>query len=608
MAEYLSDNIANLIERIDEGRVILPAMQRNFVWPEEKVYHLFDSLMRDYPLGTFLFWDIDSSTFGQYVFNKFIRDIDDEKGKMQRGERASTAFSDYHAVLDGQQRITSLYVGTVGKYRTHIKGKRWDDPDSYYDRYLCLDVLSVPENEEEEYQFKYQAEDSVGTILIDDNDIKHYWIKVSTVFEASFDAADFMDDIEELDPDVLVLGKKRKCRKMLNKLISALREKPNVNYYSAKDKSLPEVVEIFVRVNSGGQKLSASDLMLSVAAGTQGDVDIHIKMQEAIEYINGSVRDLNNGFKVDKELILAAGLLFTGVSSLSLQKKENYSRECMDEIFLSSWDNIIDALANTVQYIEHIGFVGRKLSSKNLILPIAYYFYKNSLTNSHKDSTSNRAACDKIFIRQWMLRAMINNVFMDGTGATLLKIRSVIDYCKKKYFPLDELMKLKIKKVLTIGEEQISEICELQYGDTRVFPILMELASLSPDTYQVDHIWPKDSLLTKRAIRRKYPTVTEEEIKTYQSRCHRLVNLQLLRPLVNQQKLNTSFEEWIIRNPQPEHYYDENCIPRDISYTYSNFIYFTDERRKLIEKRLKDAFPDDFNKLVTRFSLSEKVE
>lgn len=607
MAEYTSDTIASLVKKINEGRVVLPSMQRNFVWPEEKVYHLFDSLMRDYPIGTFLFWDIDSATFQQYVFNMFIKNIDEEKGKLQRGDEAIANFSDYVAVLDGQQRITSIYVGVTGKYRTHIKGKKWDDPLSYYDRFLCLDLLAIPHNDDEKYQFKFVDENEIGKDIEGLDKELHYWVKVADVFDEKFDSADFMDDFEMGHPGLLTAVEKKNSRKMLNLLKSALCEKPNVNYFSAKDKTLPEVVDVFVRVNSGGQKLSASDLMLSVAAGTQGDVDIHLKMQEAIDYINCAAKDQDNGFKIDKELILTAGLLFTGAESLSLQKKENYSRERMDEIFLSSWENIIEALANTVQYIEHIGFCGRKLTSKNLLLPIAYYFYKNNLTDKHKDSTSNRAQCDVIFIRQWMLRAMINNVFMDGTGSTLLRIRTVIDCNVKKYFPLDELIRLKIKKTLCIGNEQIEDIMEFQYGDVRVLPLLMELAKLSPDTYQVDHIWPKDLLLTKRAIRSKYPTASDEEITIFQKRCHQIVNLELLRPLENQQKSNIPFDEWIKKRNPDAHYYDENCIPQTVAFYYNNFIEFTDARRDLMFKRILDAFPDDFVAIVNRFGLEDKI-
>ena len=72
MAAYSFETIFKLIEDIDSKKVILPAMQRNFVWSEEKICKLFDSLMRDYPIGTFLFWNIKKNTVKDYVFNEFI--------------------------------------------------------------------------------------------------------------------------------------------------------------------------------------------------------------------------------------------------------------------------------------------------------------------------------------------------------------------------------------------------------------------------------------------------------------------------------------------------------------------------------------------------------
>lgn len=87
--------------------------------------------------------------FKQYAFNTFIRDYDEAKGKMQRGDKATAVFSDYKAVLDGQQRITSLYMGLRGKYRTHQRGKRWDDLAAYYDRYFCLNIMHCPQEDDE---------------------------------------------------------------------------------------------------------------------------------------------------------------------------------------------------------------------------------------------------------------------------------------------------------------------------------------------------------------------------------------------------------------------------------------------------------------------------
>lgn len=611
MAEYESMTIKELVEKIDSERYVLPAMQRNFVWPEDKIYHLFDSLMRDYPIGTFLFWEISKEMFSEYVFNAFIRDVDEQKGKMQRGERATDKWSDYISVLDGQQRITSLYVGVMGKYRTHIKGKKWDDDKSFYDRYMCMDALSLPE-EDESYSFSFQAEDSINTPIRTETDEVHYWIKIATVFDESFDAADFVENLENdtkefLPEDTFSLANRKSYRKNLTKLQDVLTKTKTLNYYTAKGKNLPEVVDIFVRVNSGGQKLSASDLMLSIASGAQGDVDIHLKMQEAIDYINNSVKDLDTGFKIDKELVLTAGLMFTGAETLSLQKKENYSSERMNEIFLSKWDTIIDALAVTVGYIEHIGFCGNKLTSKNLILPIAYYFYKNNLGDKHKDSTTSRARCDRILIRQWLLRAMINSIFLEGTGATLKRLRTVIDHTTKKYFPLDDMMAQRSKRTLIIDDDTVTDLMDLKYGDGIVQPLLMAISTMGPEKYEVDHIWPKAKLLRKKEIKKLYPSADDETIAYYQENCHRITNLELLRPVVNNEKSDRLFDEWFHTTGLDDSFLESHFIPKNISYDFSNFKEFNQKRENLLLQRIRYYIPKSFEALVEHNGLKDVI-
>lgn len=611
MAEYTPKTIKELVEEIESGRIVLPAMQRNFVWAEEKICHLFDSIMRDYPIGTFLFWNVDEAMFRQYAFNTFIRDYDEARGKMQRGERATASFSDYKAVLDGQQRITSLYMGLCGKYRTHIKGKRWDDPTAYFDRFFCFNIMHCP-REDDQYQFAFKKIEEINTFIETETGDHEYWVKVATVFD-DMDASEYTEDIEAKNSDIFVPEKRRNARKMLQNLQNALSQKQNINYYLAKEKGLSEVVEVFVRVNSGGEKLSASDLMLSVAAGEQGNVDIHVLIQEAVDSINAMPQNTDEGFKVDKEILLRGGLMFTGASSLSLKNNNNYTSTRMNEIFKDHWEAIVDAFKAAVVYIEYLGFVGQKLPSKNLILPIAYYFYKHGYGESYKSSSSNSACCDRIFIRQWLLRAMFNNVFSDGTGSTLLQIRQVIDdTAPLKHFPLEYLMEREIKRSLNIGQDQIEDILDIKYGDGRIKPLFCEMLHRSSSTSdQVDHIWPKATLMSKKALRKAYPTATDMDIAMFQSRCNGLANLQLLDQVLNQGKSDTEFGIWLnafFTDPEEkQNYIQTHFIPQNISYNFSNFIQFFDERYKLLSEQIKNAFPSDFNTIVARYSLQNKI-
>lgn len=606
MAEYESQTIYELISSIETGKLILPAIQRNFVWSEQKVCDLFDSIIRDYPIGTFLFWNISEEQVNDFVFNKFLSFYKEQKNGFQKREVITPDTKhEYIGVLDGQQRITSLYLGIKSYYRMHIKGKRWEFENSYENKYLSIDILYVPVNDEDKYHFAFIKKECFNSVIVNNIGVEEYWVPVSVAFEKDFDAADFVEEIEkDLGVEHFNSNRRVAARKILKNLHDAFRIKKMVNYYPAKEKDLTQVVDIFVRVNSGGVKLSASDLMLSIATGVSSDEDIQVKIQQAIEKIdNASSSQEDMGFKADKELVLTAGLLFTGAESLSLMKKENYSRKRLENI-LDSWDEIIDAIYCASIFIERIGFIGNKLTSKNLILPISYYFYKNHLGENFIKSSSKKAKRDRVYIRQWLLRAIINSIFRDGTGRTLLQIRKVINESDKEYFPLDSLMNSTGSKSLII--EDFDEMLDYRYKDGRVIPLLLELSKdASGRVYQLDHIWAKSKMNTKNKIKTFAPNLSDTDVTYYKEQFDSLGNLQLLEPIPNQEKSDRFFDDWLnaFHPDESDRYYSDNFIPKGISYDFSNFREFCDLRRELLLEALRESFPTDFDAINERYGL-----
>lgn len=261
----------------------------------------------------------------------FEADIEyiEEKGKLHRGEKANSDFSDYLAVLDGQQRLTSLYIGTCGKEHLKKKGKRWDDPDSFEDKYLCIDVIFVPKEKEDKYSFKFCTVDEIEKLIVDEEGDKHFWIKVNTVYNSFGSHKNAYLYIEELNVDYFDNNKNARlaASDILTELEKALTVTQNISYFPAKNMDLSEVVDIFVRVNSGGEKLGSSDLMLSVAAGEISDKDVHVILQDAVNEINNAPNNPETGFVMDKETLLTAGLMFTDAESLYLSKSSNYTHE-----------------------------------------------------------------------------------------------------------------------------------------------------------------------------------------------------------------------------------------------------------------------------------------
>ncbi len=103
--------ISNAIEDIDNNRLLLPAIQREFVWSNTKIERLFDSIMRNYPISSFLFWKVEGDAKNQYKYYGFLKNYR-ERYQTHNEEYDTSGVNDFMAVLDGQQRLAALYIGT----------------------------------------------------------------------------------------------------------------------------------------------------------------------------------------------------------------------------------------------------------------------------------------------------------------------------------------------------------------------------------------------------------------------------------------------------------------------------------------------------------------
>src|SRR3712207_5990023 len=101
--------VQEVLAGIHEKRYLLPAIQREFVWGADQIRQLVDSLMRGYPIGSFLLWNVEPGTASHYAFYDFLTDFHERdhpyatKATVPSGRSAV-------AILDGQQRLTSLNI------------------------------------------------------------------------------------------------------------------------------------------------------------------------------------------------------------------------------------------------------------------------------------------------------------------------------------------------------------------------------------------------------------------------------------------------------------------------------------------------------------------
>lgn len=607
MSQYTPATVRDILDWIEQGKLILPSMQRNYVWSPQKICDLFDSLASGYPIGTFLFWCVNKEKTKELVFNKFIGCYD-ESNPIQRGEAVIAKVDEYLAVLDGQQRITSLNIGING--RMHLRKKKRST--KFVDKFLALNVFHDTEATDGEatnhyvFEFREAADLEVIPRIGEDGPVdydKPFWVSVNKIAAPDFDENDFVDELDEkLEAMGLATNptsKRKKMRTQMKNVAFSINQTQAVSFHSAKNKDLAEVVDIFVRVNSGGQKLSASDLMLSIASGSS-DVDTQRQISEAIELIRHTPKS-DAEFPVDKELIIRAGLMFTGAESLSLSNKDNYSKEKIESIFVDNWDEIIESLQNGVKLLEWLGFNVAGLS-KNLLLPVSYYLYKKNPNNSYFTVTSGKDSNDKLLIKQWVIRAIIRSIFRDGTGSTLIITRNIIDSSPIDHFPLGKFLEEDAARNLRIGEESIDEILRMSYSDSAVRPLLAVLSKqIDVTSFNVDHMWPQSIIASKKKTKRRYPNISDTEYSDFKKRVNNITNLQLLTAADNNMKSDKLYDSWLeetYSEASLPDYQTKACVDPNASTSFSSFLSFTEKRAAIMRTRIAEEFPDNIEDIL----------
>ena len=128
----LNDNsitIYEALQNIENGRYVMPAFQRQYVWSMEQIEKLWDSILLDYPIATFLFWHIDDNNISWDTYCcQFMKEITFDSRKQADSVNYELSSVDVSmtdtAILDGQQRLTSLYLSLFGNAYVRPKHAR----------------------------------------------------------------------------------------------------------------------------------------------------------------------------------------------------------------------------------------------------------------------------------------------------------------------------------------------------------------------------------------------------------------------------------------------------------------------------------------------------
>ena len=573
MAYQTAITIKEAIENIKKREYVLPSIQREFVWDTDQIEMLFDSIMRDYPISTFLFWKVDKTRVKNFQFYEFL------KKYHQKDCRHNTKVdlpddSDVIALLDGQQRMTSMYLALAGSYAKKRPNFRINNPLAYLEKKLYLNVLSPSPEIETEYEFKFLTDDEAQ-----ESDNKTFWFQCSEIlgYEDVSEAMEFVMDNDLADSSKYELVNRKFASKTLNKFYNAIHTNGTISYYLEKGEELDKVLQIFIRINSGGTTLSYSDLLLSIATAQWQDKDA----REVIHDFVDSINQIGDGFKFNKDIVLKSCLVL-GDFDVKF-KVDNFTKENMQTIE-QNWDATSGAMRSAIELVAAFGYSQDNLLATNAIIPIAYFIHKNECMNhilhsdSHKENRRN--------IKEWLARVLLKGTFGGTPDGIYPKLRDLIN-ANIGQFPLDEIIENYRGKTKSIifNEDDIDTLMSLQYGKAKTYCALTLLyPGLNQSfKYHQDHIHPK-SFFGKTKLRSL--GLTEEQVDTYQERFNNLPNLQLLQANQNIEKSDKHFSSWVESTfpniNERNEFLRQNYIESSDSLNFENFLSFEDNRRENI--------------------------
>lgn len=567
--------IKDVIDGIHERKYFLPAIQRELVWNTDQMEQLFDSIMRDYPIGSFLFWHVEKDNKKDYQFYEFIREYH-ERDKRHNPKADVSGGGHITAVLDGQQRLTALYLGLRGHYAYKLPWKRWQEDSSFPYRTLHLNLLKRSDELDMEYVFRFLTKEEAER-----KGDEVFWFRVGDILDID---KEYEVNKYLLNNQLLSLDEEKAqfANETLFKLHSAIHKDRIINYYLEKDRSLDKVLNIFIRVNSGGTTLSYSDLLLSIATAQWEDRDAREEITSFVDEIN----NIGDGFNFNKDFVLKACLVLSDFKDIAF-KVDNFNRANMLKIE-RNWSDISGAIRLAVMLLDSFGYNRDTLLSNNAVIPIAYYLLKIGSPIGVIESSEYRG--DRNAISKWLILSLLQKTF-GGQPDTVLRPTREILADDHSSFPVERIAEKfrGTNKSLSLNDDEIENLLWVRYGQSRAFSTL---ALLYPsldfrNKFHVDHIFPKSFFTRKRLIAQG---VSEKDVGDCLYNYNYLANLQLLEGIPNQEKSNMDFEEWLVRTypdkADRRDYMKKNYIP-DVDLSLSNFMSFMEERDKLITERLK---------------------
>lgn len=532
----------------EDGGFWLPNIQRPFVWSEEQICRLFDSILREYPISTLLVW----KTRSKIRRRKFIDNFKPEH--LHR-------LSDFHVpeddkkkclVLDGQQRLQSLFIGLMG---------------SYEGRELYLDILSGEVAAPDDVKFKFA--------FLEKDKAAFPWLKFKDIVFSKQDMLTLAQDIMSKAGRALTDPERQKVSKHVALVFKAFHSDDGVGYQeldSIENEGLyteDDVVEVFIRANSGGTKLGKSDLLFSLLTSAWDNAD---------DEMESLLSDLNtHGFAFTRDFVLKTCL--TLLDQGARYEVEKFRKPGVRDKIEAEWCGISKSIKDVLDFVRGKTFIrcDKALPSYLVLIPLVHvrYHFPEAWKNARD-------------VDSYLLRCSLAGTF-GGTPDQM--IDDLVKRLKEiKAFDLNEVFGVIRSKGRSLeltegrfwemgyGSDTIHLLFNLWYRDFNYTP------AFDNNLPQVDHIFPQSLL---RKVKVANPNTGKMNIMKYrEADRNQLSNCMLLTASENGAggKSDTPPEEWFAG--KRESYLDMHLIPKDPAlWKREKFEEFVEARKKIIREK-----------------------
>lgn len=550
--------IAEALNNIRDNKYVMPAFQRDFVWNISQVEKLWDSILQDYPISNFLFWKIDENNVSEDTnFCYFLKDVCFNNAKQPKSanyELFGVSFEKTDtAVLDGQQRLTSLYLSLLGN--AEILAKHAHNHKNGIRSKLVIELnqnkLDVEEEGYNSKKYDIRFTDKTGLLSPTQFEIRK-------LMEPAFQSENYRNSEFEKIIAMVPSESKQYARQLLNKLYSKIFTEPLINYTELVDMQQEDALEVFVRFNSGGKALAKSDISMAILESYWPS-----SKTEFGTVLQDSYADFGTDFIIRTALMLYANVVKSNISKNTAMTLKN------------DWENFKQTLIKLEKLLKSFNIeVSRFSSSWNVLLPIIYAIHYNP---DYQDNAEE--------IKIYLLRAVLFTYFQSGTTGKLNILKNMLNEYDRKF---DRLWLDNNIRALELNDAKIEDILNSQKKDRVTGEALFYLNRDWIETkadYELDHLHPYAGF-----DRDVPPNVTPENWIKWRQNRDKIANLWPLigrdNGIKNDDPLEIHYSK--MTKEQQNNFRKQAMIPENIPLDIQHFDKFYEARKEILKEKLKE--------------------